>query len=334
MFKVVSGRRSDVLSVTAVLSVVLSFVFSTPIDAQPARSPLSSVFAATASANDLIAAISGRGILRQMDKVSRRALSETVDGKSASVVILLEDQADVSSGYEIADDDERGWYVYSTLTAHATRTQESLKSFLKQQGRSYRSFWAANMIVAEVDRSLLMKVAERGDVARIDSNQPTRWIEEPEVANRKAAISDPANSSAIEWGVTNVNAPSVWGQGFTGQGIVIGGLDTGIRWTHTAIKTKYRGWNGSSANHNYNWWDAIHASNASCAANTTVPCDDDGHGTGNRGRRRRRWKPDRRGTRSKMDRLSEYEPGKWHACDIHRVLSIYDCTDKQLRRCR
>jgi hypothetical protein len=85
--------------------------------------------------------------------------------------------------------------------------------------------------------------------------------------------------SAVEWGVSNVNAPAVWALGFTGAGIVIGELDTGVRWTHSALKPKYRGWNGTTADHNFNWHDAIHSGGGGCGPNTVAPCDDSGHGT-------------------------------------------------------
>ena len=54
--------------------------------------------------------------------------------------------------------------------------------------------------------------------------------------------------------------------GFTGQGMVIGDLDTGMRWTHDALKPKYRGWNGVTADHNFNWHDAIHSGGGDCGA--------------------------------------------------------------------
>jgi subtilisin family serine protease len=41
----------------------------------------------------------------------------------------------------------------------------------------------------------------------------------------------------------------------------------------------YRGWNGASADHNYQWHDAIHSGGGSCGPNTNQPCDDFGHGT-------------------------------------------------------
>ena len=206
-------------------------------------------------------------------------LADTADGKSASVVILLADQADVSAAYEMKDQDARGWFVYNTLTQHAARTQADLQAFLTAQGVSYQSFWAANMIVATADRSLVESLAARADVARIDSNRPARWIEDPEVANFEVTPSSPHDPNAAEWGVQNVNAPAVWALGFTGQGMVVGDQDTGMRWTHNALKPKYRGWNGVTADHNFNWHDAIHSGGGTCGANTVAPCDDHGHGT-------------------------------------------------------
>jgi len=213
------------------------------------------------------------------DKVAARVLADTTDGKSTSIVILLTDQADVSAAYEMKDQDARGWYVYNTLTEHAARTQVGLQAFLKSEGVSYQSFWAANMIVATGDRSLVDQLATRADVARVDSNAPTRWIEDPVVEKFGVSTHELNAPSAVEWGVANVNAPAVWALGFTGQGIVIANEDTGMRWSHNALKSKYRGWDGTTADHNFNWHDSIHSGGGTCGANTVAPCDDQGHGT-------------------------------------------------------
>ena len=212
-------------------------------------------------------------------KIAPEVLADTADGKNASVVILLADQADVSAAYAMKDQDARGWFVYNTLTQHAARTQVDLQALLTAQGASYQSFWAANMIVATADRSLVESLAARADVARIDSNKPARWIEDPEVANYEVVPRSPNVPDTVEWGVLNVNAPSVWALGFNGTGMVVGDLDTGTRWTHIALKPKYRGWNGTTADHNFNWHDAIHSGGGICGANTVEPCDDSGHGT-------------------------------------------------------
>jgi serine protease AprX len=212
-------------------------------------------------------------------KIAPQVLADTANGNNASVVILLADQADVSAAYGMMDQDARGWFVYNTLTQHAARTQADLQLFLTDRGVSFQSFWAANMIVATADRSLVELLAARADVARIDSNKPARWIEDPEVANFGVTPSSPTAPDTAEWGVMNVNAPAVWAMGFTGQGMVVGDLDTGMRWTHIALKPKYRGWNGVTADHNFNWHDAVHSGGGSCGANTVAPCDDQGHGT-------------------------------------------------------
>ena len=212
-------------------------------------------------------------------KIAPEVLAATADGSSASVVIMLADQADVSAAYQMKDQNARGWFVYNTLTQHAARTQADLRAELETRGVSYQSFWAANMIVATADRALIESLVAREDVARIDSNSEARWIEPPELANPSVTPNAPAAPNTAEWGVQNINAPAVWALGFTGQGMVIGDQDTGARWTHVALKPKYRGWDGTTANHNYNWHDAIHTGGGICGPDTIAPCDDSGHGT-------------------------------------------------------
>jgi serine protease AprX len=213
------------------------------------------------------------------DKIAPEVLAATADGQGTPIVIMLAEQADVGAAYEMKDQDARGWYVYNTLTQHAARTQVGLQEFLKSQGVTYQSFWAANMLVATADRSLVDKLAARPDVARVDSNLPTRWIEDPVIEKFGVTTNEVTAPETAEWGVLNVNAPAVWALGFTGQGMVIGNEDTGMRWTHNALKPKYRGWNGTTADHNFNWHDSIHSGGGSCGANAVAPCDDNGHGT-------------------------------------------------------
>ncbi len=73
----------------------------------------------------------------------------------------------------------------------------------------------------------------------------------------------------------------VWQLGYTGQGVVIGGQDTGYDWDHPALINQYRGWDSSSADHTTSWHDAIHVANSVCPGDSPEPCDDFGssHGT-------------------------------------------------------
>ena len=54
-----------------------------------------------------------------------------------------------------------------------------------------------------------------------------------------------ASPDTVEPGIARVHAPEVWALGYTGQGIVVANQDTGMRWTHNALKPHYRGWNGT-----------------------------------------------------------------------------------------
>lgn len=85
----------------------------------------------------------------------------------------------------------------------------------------------------------------------------------------------------MEWNLQLVGADQVWALGATGQGVVIGGQDTGYDWDHPALIEQYRGWDGLSADHNYNWHDAIHSNSGfnDCGADSPEPCDDNRHGT-------------------------------------------------------
>lgn len=176
---------------------------------------------------------------------------------------------------------ERRRNLVDTLRATADITQAELRAWLDAQGVAYRPFWIVNMIEASLTPAQLDALASREDVAKVESNRAFS-LKQPLPGPQPEGQSQgelPAAALAIEWGVNKVRAPLVWTAGFTGQGVVVAGQDTGIRWTHNAIKSKYRGWNGVSADHNFNWHDAVHETGSSCGANSLVPCDDHSHGS-------------------------------------------------------
>jgi subtilisin family serine protease len=220
-------------------------------------------------------------------KVENRVLADTAGGDQTSFIIELAQQADLSRAYTMEDQDARGWYVYRTLKHEAEQTQGPIKAMLDAQNVSYRSFWVANEIVVHSGgRTLVNSLAERPDVRVIESNAASNWLEsDVAVTFDSLTILEADRPEVVEPGITQVKAPDLWNLGFTGTGIVIGNQDTGMRWTHDALKPHYRGWNGTSADHNYNWHDAIHAdingngTNPCGFNNNVAPCDDQTHGT-------------------------------------------------------
>ena len=176
---------------------------------------------------------------------------------------------------------ERRIALVDLLRATTEVSQADVRAWLDSQGIAYRSYWINNTIQTQLTLDQIDALAARTDVARIVGNNPIR--QKLVADDGSSPAMSPESIQAITYGVSMVRAPDVWALGFTGQGVVIAGQDTGIRWTHAAIKQKYRGWNGLrlAADHNYNWHDSIHApqSGGSCGPDQLAPCDDNGHGT-------------------------------------------------------
>ena len=103
-------------------------------------------------------------------KIAGGVFDATANGNETSFIVYLSDQADLSKAAAIKNEDERGWYVYDKLTQEAARTQAPIKAALDAEGVSYKSYWAANMIVAEGDRGLVEDLADRDDVKAIEPN--------------------------------------------------------------------------------------------------------------------------------------------------------------------
>lgn len=210
-----------------------------------------------------------------MAKLAPWVIQNTQNGSQAEFLVVLSDQADLRPAAALATKEEKGRFVYSALWSKAQETQKSLLSWLESSKIEHRSYYLVNMIWVRGNLDAAMTLAARTEVARIEGNPKIHNnVEMPEAAQQA-----PLQPDAIELGITNTRAPEVWALGFTGQGVVVAGADTGYRWTHNALKPHYRGWNGLSANHDFNWHDSIHSGGGSCGANSTQPCDDHGHGS-------------------------------------------------------
>jgi serine protease AprX len=182
--------------------------------------------------------------------------------------VYLSEQADLSPAESMAYKNEKGQFVYETLTNVASRTQPAVIETLEALDAEYQSFWVANMILVRGGDDVLAKMARREDVAMIYGNPRGRVVDYSE---RDAGESAVPPGRSIEWNIERINAPDVWAQGVTGQGVVVAHIDLGVMWDHPALINQYRGWDGVTANHNYNWYDTMGA----CMA----PCDEYSHGT-------------------------------------------------------
>ena len=254
----------------------------------PFRWALASILFGSAVAT-VIAAIASPGVgndSRSRDqqaaasaKLAPWVLDHTANGNEAEFLVILPEQADLSGAAALPTKEEKGRYVRDVLWSKAETTQGPVLSWLRERNVEHRSFYIVNMIWVKGSRDLALSLAARPDVLRIEGNPQIQNLPEPLPAEEVSDSPLPNAPEAIEPGITQTRAPEVWATGFTGQGVVIAGADTGYRWTHNGLKSKYRGWDGAVANHDYNWHDSIHSGGGSCGPNSLVPCDDQGHGT-------------------------------------------------------
>ncbi len=211
-------------------------------------------------------------------KIERGLMRRLQAGGTAEFLVVLSRQADLAGADQLADRVEKRRFVSESLRAIAAETQGPVRALLSGRGAEYRPFWIANMVLVRGDLPLARSLAARGDVSRLDPN-PIVHLSDP---LKSAAGKTPASAQivqTIEWNVSKVHAPDLWALGFHGEGVVVAGGDTGYEWQHPALEGKYRGWNGTTADHNYNWHDAIHSGGGICGPDSPVPCDDYGHGT-------------------------------------------------------
>ena len=174
------------------------------------------------------------------------AVLNALTGGDTEFILFLSEQADLSGAMTIKSKGEKGEYVYQSLIDVARRTQNPITTTLSEMGIDYRPFWIANMIWVRGDINILASMAKRSDVAHIYAN-PKVQMDQPVI---ESAGTSPQSVSAVEWNISKVRAPEVWAAGYTGQGITIGGQDTGYDWDHPALIGQYRGWDGVSADHN------------------------------------------------------------------------------------
>lgn len=217
-------------------------------------------------------------------KIAPWVMAKTASGNETEFLVLLGDRADLSAADSLLTKEEKGRFVFNTLRAKAESSQAALLNWLDERKVAHQSFYIVNAVLVAGTQELALEIATRPEVASIVGNPEVQGLRPVEITNlseqEKLFLKSAPNAPAdVELGINNVRAPEVWAMGFTGQGIVVAGQDTGIDWNHPALKNRYRGWDGTNANHDFNWHDSIHADNRNCGKDSVAPCDDDGHGT-------------------------------------------------------
>src|SRR5713101_3358331 len=212
------------------------------------------------------------------NKIAPWVMDHTANGQQAEFFVVLADQADLSGAAALPTRNEKGRYVYDALWNKSQATQGPILQWLSERGLEHQSFYIVNAILVKGSREIAEMLAARPDVARVEGN-PHIQNSLPQPGPALEGPLQPGAPATIEPGIVYTHAPDVWALGFNGQNIVVASADTGQRWTHNALKPHYRGWNGVTADHDYNWHDSVHSGGIVCGPDSPQPCDDFFHGS-------------------------------------------------------
>jgi subtilisin family serine protease len=205
---------------------------------------------------------------------------ETAPNAQIEYWVVLRDQVDTSNDIPVSRWAEKGWYVYNKLTEHAARTQPPVKAqldALRKAGHvsQMESFWIINCFIITGDLAAAQSLAMLDAVGTIHLPPQATILDAPAALSPAAqdvlAAARPIAAPLLVQ--HNINEVRAWALGFTGAGIVVSSMDTGVRWTHEAVSARYRG-NAAPPDpniHDYNWYDGYLLS--------TTPIDQNGHGS-------------------------------------------------------
>ncbi len=213
-----------------------------------------------------------------------RGQLDSAGNSTVGFMVYLKAQADTANSINSWND--KGSYVLDLLQRTAQATQPRvMQEVARQQGLGningkVSQFTIINAIFVHGNEAAARALGRLNDVAYIEADHRYYLMDDTASSMEAGSVDtssvvDSNSPDTVELGVQTVHAPQAWAEGYFGQGIVVGSIDTGVDYTHEALFRQYRGYLGDgSYDHNYNWWDA-----RADATPSPVPYDDNGHGT-------------------------------------------------------
>ena len=222
-------------------------------------------------------------------------------GDSISVIVTFQSAVNPWSFSE-ADQRQRRSHILQALKQEATGFPAQVARIADRRGATrLRPLWAAHALALSAgpgllrdlaalpgvesirqDRTMRVFASSRGNhsIQPVRNGLPSVWKPRhdpnhagpPEESTPHETVARAADLSSVssastsppEWNLTAVKAPDLWAMGFTGQGVVVASLDTGVDVEHPDLAAQYRG--GA-----HSWYDP-HGEHL-------APADLDGHGT-------------------------------------------------------
>lgn len=186
------------------------------------------------------------------------------------VIIVMNEQFEAKNTLRQVEQmgkQQRREFMVNELQRISDRGQRGVLDELQRGQRAatvddIQSYWIVNAISCSMTKDGVEAIAQRPDVKYVMKSLVIYVIDGEDSDD---ILMDRANN---QWNVTKVNADDVWALGYTGQGVIVAIIDTGVRYTHTDIANNM--WDGGT-DYPHHGWDFVN--------NDNDPMDDHSHGT-------------------------------------------------------
>lgn len=186
------------------------------------------------------------------------------------VIVVMQEQYDevgMARKTQFMDKAQRRDFVLNDHKAFCQQSQQATMRFiasLNEEVRDVKPFWVFNGFACMATDEAIMQLEARNDVSLVYRDELRKMIPDNEKPH-------PVTTKDNAWHVDKVNAPAVWnynGTGYTGNGVVVAILDTGVNYNHIDIAGSM--WDGGT-DYPHHGYDVINHDND--------PMDDHGHGS-------------------------------------------------------
>ena len=204
-----------------------------------------------------------------------QSIMDQKTNEKISVNIIFKSQLDraylAERSSQYLDKETRREAVIKELKNFSADSQQEVLSIIKSaESRNAVSdivcHWLSNAITCTTTRDVIEELSKRDDILMIGHNCDREVLL---VSEEQTIDAVPSRAEVeITTNVAQVGAPDVWDLGYTGEGVLVAILDTGVNYEHEDLADHL--WNGGSQypNHGYNSYD-----------NNTITMDTRGHGT-------------------------------------------------------
>lgn len=195
-------------------------------------------------------------------------LMNSKSGGKINVNIILKENIDANElnvRKSFSSRDAQRTYMVEEMKKQAEKSQADVLQTLKANERSVqvtdiKCHWLTNMINCNATPDAILKIAEHPDVKAVFYNKMEKVLYDEESQN--GTVTRAYNGTNAE----KINAHQVWDLGYTGEGVIVAVIDTGVNADHVDLKDHL--WDDGNGNHGWN-----------TLANSYNVADGDGHGT-------------------------------------------------------